>query len=88
VSADPVYADAVKRGMAAINPAVVEVAGTFGWPAALDALSTVLLSLLIAAVGPDEARATCGRMFAEVARLDREWAPLFGNVASAVEGRA
>lgn len=73
---EPVYAAAVRRAITAINPSVTDAAQSYGWPAALDAVSTILMSLLIAAVGGDEARSACGKMYEEVGRLERAWAPL------------
>ena len=68
---EAVYVEAVRQAITAINPAVTEAAVAHGWPAALDAVSTIFMSLLIAAVGPDEARSACGRMYEDVARLKR-----------------
>ncbi len=88
---EPVYAATVRRAIKAINPSVTDAAQTYGWPAALDAVSTILMSLLIAAVGGDEARSACGRMYEEVARLEGAWGPLLALAAdSRVEpqGRA
>jgi hypothetical protein len=73
---EPVYATSVRRAIKAINPSITDAARTYGWPAALDAVSTILMSLLIAAVGGDEARAACSRMYEEVSRLEHAWAPL------------
>jgi hypothetical protein len=73
---EPVYAETVRQAIKAINPSVTDAAQTYGWPAALDAVSTLLMSLLIAAVGGDEARSACSRMYEEVARLEHAWAPL------------
>jgi hypothetical protein len=73
---EPVYAAAVRRAIKTINPTVTDAAQTYGWAAALDAVATILMSLLIAAVGGDEARSACGRMYEEVARLEEVWAPL------------
>jgi hypothetical protein len=86
-----VYATSVRRAIKAINPSVADAAETYGWPAALDAVSTVLMSLLIAAVGGEEARSVCGRMYQEVARLESAWAPLLARASNAEEqprGRA
>jgi hypothetical protein len=88
---EPIYAETVRRAIEAINPSVTDAAQTFGWPAALDAVSTILMSLLIAAVGGDEARAACSRMYEEVARLERAWAPVLALASDAGEeprGRA
>ncbi|MGH7044938.1 MAG: hypothetical protein ACREE2_00940 [Stellaceae bacterium] len=73
------YAANVRRAIKEINPAVSGAADNHGWPAALDAVSTILMSLLIAAVGGDEARAACSRMYEEVARLEHAWAPLLAS---------
>jgi hypothetical protein len=73
---DGVYVDIVRKAIKTINPAVADAATAHGWPAALDAVSTILMSLLIAAVGPDEARSACGKMYEDVARLERAWAPV------------
>jgi hypothetical protein len=73
---EPVYAAAVRRAIKTINPTVTDAAQTYGWAAALDAVATILMSLMIAAVGGDEARSACGRMYEEVARLEEAWAPL------------
>jgi hypothetical protein len=73
---EPVYAANVRRAIQAINPSIADAARTYGWPAALDAVSTILMSLLIAAVGGDEARSACSRMYEEVSRLEDAWAPL------------
>lgn len=73
---DAVYVDTVRRAIKAINPAIADAALALGWPATLDAVSTILMSLLIAAVGADEARSACGRMYEDVARLERAWAPV------------
>jgi len=72
---EAVYVETVRQAIAAINPAITEAALTRGWPAVLDAVSTILISLLIAAVGPDEARSACGRMYEDVARLERALVP-------------
>jgi len=88
---EPVYAAAVRRAIKVINPSVTDAAQTYGWPAALDAVSTILMSLLIAAVGGDEARAACSRMYEEVARLEHAWAPVLALASDAREeprGRA
>lgn len=88
---EPIYATSVRRAIKAINPSVTDAAETYGWPAALDAVSTILMSLLIAAVGGDEARSVCGRMYEEVARLEDAWAPLLARAPGAEEqprGRA
>jgi hypothetical protein len=71
----PVYAASVRRAIKAINPSITDAAQAYGWPAALDAVSTILMSLLIGAVGGDEARSACSRMYEEVARLEHAWAP-------------
>ena len=87
----PVYAATVRRAIKAINPSVTSAAESYGWPAALDAVSTILMSLLIAAVGGDEARSACGRMYEEVARLEDAWAPLLelaADSAAEPQGRA
>ncbi|MGH7030581.1 MAG: hypothetical protein ACREE9_17630 [Stellaceae bacterium] len=87
----PVYAATVRRAIKAINPSVTMAAESCGWPAALDAVSTILMSLLIAAVGGDEARSACGRMYEEVARLEDAWAPLLELAAGSgaePQGRA
>lgn len=73
---EAVYVESVRRAIKTINPSVTEAASTYGWAAALDAASTILMSLLIAAVGGDEARSACGRMYEDVARLERAWAPV------------
>lgn len=70
------YAEAVRGAIKAINPSVTDAAETYGWATALDALSTILMSLLIAAVGGDAARAACSRMYEEVARFEHAWAPV------------
>ena len=83
------YGKSVRHAIKAINLAVTAAAAAGGWPAALDALSTILMSLLIAAVGADEARAACGRMYEDVARLERAWAPVLALAADAEpQGRA
>ncbi|HEY3910382.1 MAG TPA: hypothetical protein VGM07_10865 [Stellaceae bacterium] len=87
----PVYAATVRQAIKVINPAVTSAAQACGWPAAFDAVSTLLISLLIAAVGGEEARAACGRMYEEVARLEDALVPLLELAAdSGVEpqGRA
>jgi hypothetical protein len=38
-----------------------------------------LMSLLIAAVGADEARSACGRMYEDIARLESAWSPLLAQ---------
>ena len=73
---EPVYATNVRRAIKVINPTITDAAQAYGWPAALDAVSTILMSLLIAAVGGDKARLACSRMYQEVARLEHAWAPL------------
>ena len=73
---EPVYATSVRRAIKAINTPIAEAAEVYGWPATLDAVSTILMSLLIAAVGGDEARSACSRMYEEVASLEHAWAPL------------
>ena len=90
-TSSPVYGATVRRAIKMINPAVTSAAHSCGWPAALDAVSTLLISLLIAAVGGDEARAACGRMYEEVARLEHAWAPLLALAADSdpeAQGRA
>jgi hypothetical protein len=44
------------------------------------------MSLLIAAVGADEARAACGKMYEDVARLERAWAPVVARAMDEVPG--
>jgi hypothetical protein len=83
---EPVYAANVRRAIKAINPSIAEAARTYGWPAALDAVSTNLMSLLIAAVGGDEARSACSRMYEEVSRLEHAWAPLLPWASDPGEG--
>jgi hypothetical protein len=78
---EPVYGASVRRAIKAINPSITHAAQAYGWPAALDAVSTILMSLLIAAVGGEEARSACGRMYEEVARLEHAWAPLLPQAA-------
>ena len=88
---EPIYSTSVRRAIKAINPSVTDAAESYGWPAALDAVSTILMSLLIAAVGGNEARSVCGRMYEEVARLEHVWAPLLAPVSDTEEqprGRA
>lgn len=88
---NPAYGATVRRAIKAINPSVTQAAEACGWPAALDAVSTILMSLLIAAVGGDEARSACGRMYEEVARLEDAWAPLLASVTDSQarpQGRA
>lgn len=88
---EPLYAAGVRRAIKAINPSITDAAQTYGWPAALDAVSTILMSLLIAAVGGDEARSACGRMYEEVERLEGAWAPLLALAADSAtepQGRA
>jgi hypothetical protein len=80
---EPIYAETVRRAIKAINPSVTDAAQAYGWPAALDAVSTLLMSLLIAAVGGDEARAACSRMYEEVARLEHAWAPVLALASAA-----
>lgn len=83
---EPVYAANVRRAIQAINPSIDDAARTYGWPAALDAVSTILMSLLIAAVGGDEARSACSRMYEEVSRLEHAWAPLLPWASEPGEG--
>jgi hypothetical protein len=64
------YADQVKRVIGFISPAVAEAADECGLPATLDALSTILLTLLITTIGGDKTRTTIGCMYQEVARLE------------------
>jgi hypothetical protein len=73
---EAVYAAAVRRAVLAINPSVADAGQVCGWGAALDAVSTILMSLLIAAVGGDGARSACSRMYEDVSRLERAWAPM------------
>ena len=84
---EAVYAAAVRRAIMAINPSVTDAGQACGWGATLDAVSTILMSLLIAAVGGDGARAACGRMYEDVGRLERAWAPMLASAsASASDG--
>ena len=83
---EPVYAANVRRAIQAINPSIDDAARTYGWPAALDAVSTILMSLLIAAVGGDEARSACSRMYEEVSRLEHAYAPLLPWASEPGEG--
>jgi hypothetical protein len=76
---EAVYVETVRQAIKTINPAVTDAAAAHGWPAALDAVSTILMSLLIAAAGADEARSACGRMYEDVARLERAWAPVLAQ---------
>jgi hypothetical protein len=80
---DPVYAATVRQAIKAVSPSVTDAAQTYGWPAALDAVSTILMSLMIAAVGGDEARSACSRMYQEVTRLEHAWAPLLALASDA-----
>ena len=82
---EPVYGASVRRAIKAINPSITDAAQAYGWPAALDAVSTILMSLLIAAVGGDEARSACGKMYEEVARLEHAWAPLLSWATDVAE---
>jgi hypothetical protein len=82
----PIYATNVWRAIEAINPSIADAALTYGWPVALDAVSTILMSLLIAAVGGDEARWACSRMYEEVSRLEQAWAPLLPWASHPGEG--
>ena len=84
---EPVYGASVRRAIKAINPSISDAARTYGWPAALDAVSTILMSLLIAAVGGDEARSACSRMYEEVSRLEHAWAPLLPWISDPGEGK-
>jgi hypothetical protein len=70
---EAVYVETVRQAITAINPTITDSAVIHGWPAALDAISTILMSLLIAAVGADETRSAYGRMYEDVARLERAW---------------
>jgi hypothetical protein len=72
---DPVFAESVRRAMRTISPCVTDAAQIHGWPAALDAVGTILMATLIAAIGGDEARTACGRMYQEVARLEGAGTP-------------
>ncbi len=83
---EPVYAANMRRAIQAINPSIDDAARTYGWPAALDAVSTILMSLLIAAVGGDEARSACSRMYEEVSRLEHAYAPLLPWASEPGEG--
>jgi hypothetical protein len=83
---EPVYAANVRSAIKAINPSIADAARIYGWPAALDAVSTILMSLLIAAVGGDEARSACSRMYEEVSRLEHAWAPLLSWASDPGEG--
>ena len=76
---DTDYAATVRRAIMGVSPGITEAAAAFGWPAALDAVSTILMSLLIAAVGADEARSACGRMYQDIARLESAWSPLLAE---------
>lgn len=72
-----------------INPAVADAAAAHGWPAALDAASTILMSLLTAALGADEARTACARMYEHVARLESAWGPIVAKeLGDQPQGRA
>ncbi len=83
------YVDTVRDAIKEINPAITDAATTHGWPAALDAVSTILMSLLIAAVGADEARSACGKMYEDITRLERAWAPVLARaVDEEPRGRA
>lgn len=87
---EPVYAENVRRAIREISPYVTDAAQLHGWAAALDAVSTILMSSLIATIGGDEARTACGRMYEEVARLEGAWAPVI-ELASGIgepRGRA
>lgn len=88
---EAVYAATVRRAIIAINPSVTDTGQACGWAATLDAVSTILMSLLIAAVGADGARAACGRMYEDVTRLEQAWTPVLAPVADAAvepKGRA
>lgn len=78
---DSDYVETVRRAIMGISPAITDAATAHGWPAALDAVSTILMSLLIAAVGGDEARSACGRMYQDIARLERAWSPVLAQSA-------
>jgi hypothetical protein len=64
------YPDQVKRATRFISPAVTAAAEECGLPAAMDALSTILTTLLIASLGGDRTREALGRLYQEVARLE------------------
>jgi hypothetical protein len=82
---EAVYAATVRQAIIAINPSVTDAGQACGWAATLDAVSTILMSLLIAAVGGDGARAACGRMYEDVTRLEWAWAPVLAPVSDADE---
>ena len=77
-----------RRAIMAINPSVTDAGQACGWRATLDAVSTILMSLLIAAVGGDGARAACGRMYEDVGRLERAWAPMLASASAAASDGA
>jgi hypothetical protein len=83
---EPVYGVNVRRAIKAMNPSIADAARIYGWPAALDAVSAILMSLLIAAVGGDEARSACSRMYEEVSRLEHAWGPLLPWASDPGEG--
>jgi hypothetical protein len=82
---EPVYGVNVRRAIKAMNPSIADAARIYGWPAALDAVSAILMSLLIAAVGGDEARSAC-KMYEEVSRLEHAWGPLLPWASDPGEG--
>lgn len=78
---DTDYVETVRRAIMGLSPAITEAAAACGWPAALDVVSTILMSLLIAAVGAEEARSACGRMYQDIARLESAWSPLLAQTS-------
>jgi len=64
------YSNQVKQAIRILNQSVAVAADECSWPATLDALSTILITLLILGIGGDQTRATIGRIYEEVARLE------------------
>lgn len=69
---DRIRADKVRAAMMRINPAVKDAAKQVGWPAAVDAVATLLVSLLIGMRGPDGAKEALSRLPSDVDRTNRE----------------
>ena len=64
------YSNQVNQAIIILDQSVAVAAEECSWPATLDALSTILITLLIAGIGGDQTRATIGRIYEEVARLE------------------
>jgi hypothetical protein len=78
----------VRHAMVAIKPSIIYAGEAYGWPCALDAVSTILTPLLIAAVAGDEPCSACMRTYEKAERLKHVPLLLASEAAPEPQGHA